>query len=344
MKTLGATALVLFVLAIPAGAARLPVLATQDLWPVWSPDGSHIAFTRVYANHMELWALDTRTHRTVRLATGAGQLGPSWSYDSRRLVYSSGGVLHVVNANGSKKTRLDAPGRAYAPAWRPTGDEFAYLSTEGAQNLDLWEGDRLWARNAIGSPSWSPDGMLLAFQRDDGIYIASGPGVERRLVSIDNPGAPAWSHDGSRIAYLAHGAVFVVPASGGVPRLKVARVPVTSRVPSWSMGDVRLSGDRAWSPVADRFVEPGPRPGCPGHTVLLEQGRAVTGTCAVVGTAKADTIEGTPLWGDVIQGLAGDDRIHANDGHSDRVNCGPGRDTVWADRTDRLTACEIVHR
>jgi hypothetical protein len=55
-------------------------------------------------------------------------------------------------------------------------------------------------------------------------------------------------------------------------------------------------------------------------------------------------IEGTALWGDVILGLAGNDRIHANDRHTDRVNCGPGRDTVWADRTDRLTHCEIVHR
>jgi len=26
------------------------------------------------------------------------------------------------------------------------------------------------------------------------------------------------------------------------------------------------------------------------------------------------------------------------------VDCGPGRDVVWADSSDRLTRCEIVHR
>jgi hypothetical protein len=88
----------------------------------------------------------------------------------------------------------------------------------------------------------------------------------------------------------------------------------------------------------------GGRPACPGHVVLLESGRALTGTCTITGTPRADVIEGTPLWGDVIVAGAGNDQIHANDRHTDRVNCGPGRDTVWADRTDKLVGCEIVHR
>ena len=62
------------------------------------------------------------------------------------------------------------------------------------------------------------------------------------------------------------------------------------------------------------------------------------------GTPRADVIEGTPLWGDVILAGAGSDQVHANDGHTDRVECGPGRDVVWADRTDRLRGCELVHR
>ncbi len=335
---------VLLATAVPASATTTRILAPMDWWPVWSPDGSHIAFTRVYPNHMELYSLDLRTLRSVRIGTNAGQLGPTWSSSSAQLAYSSGGVLWVANANGSAKHRYLAPTRAFAPAWQPGTANLAYLTTHGAQNTDLWVAGKLWARNAIGMSAWSPDGKQLAFQRDDGIYVTSGPVAERRLVSVANPGASAWSSDGSRIAYIARGSVYVVSAAGGASSLKVAHVPGNIRVPSWSLSDVRLSGDRAWSPVANRFVQPGSRPGCPGHTVLVESGRALTGSCTVVGTARADVIEGTPLWGDVILGLAGNDQIHANDGHTDRVNCGPGRDTVWADRTDRLTVCEIVHR
>jgi hypothetical protein len=64
----------------------------------------------------------------------------------------------------------------------------------------------------------------------------------------------------------------------------------------------------------------------------------------IAGTAGGDVIEGTQREGDVIRGGAGDDRIHAGDRHTDRIACGPGRDTVWADRLDRLTGCETVHR
>jgi hypothetical protein len=41
---------------------------------------------------------------------------------------------------------------------------------------------------------------------------------------------------------------------------------------------------------------------------------------------------------------AGNDTIHARNGRRDTIDCGAGRDTVWADRIDRLAHCEIVRR
>ena len=82
-----------------------------------------------------------------------------------------------------------------------------------------------------------------------------------------------------------------------------------------------------------------------GHDgIRLYSGGILTGTCAIVGTPGPDVIEGTQSWGDTILAGAGNDQIHAGDRHTDRIDCGPGRDEVWADRLDKLAHCEVVHR
>jgi hypothetical protein len=45
---------------------------------------------------------------------------------------------------------------------------------------------------------------------------------------------------------------------------------------------------------------------------------------------------------DRVLGGNGDDRIDADDGKRDRIDCGRGRDTVTADRKDRLERCERI--
>jgi len=366
----------LLVFAVPASATTSRLFAPMDWWPVPSPDGSHVAFTRVFPNHMELYSLDLRSHRSVRIGANAGQLVPSWSSDGTHLAYASGGVLWIVSAGGSGKHRYLAPTAAFAPAWQPGGSQLAYLTTHGAQNTDLWVGGKLWATNAIGRSAWSPDGKTLAFQRDDGIYVASAPGVEARLASIANPSAPAWSHDGTRVAFSAAGVVFVVPADGSAAPKAVAKALVYAGTPSWAPGDgqlavpfqrgvtvVRADGTGpaggtlvhgasgqgvAYRPGTSALLASGARSVCPGHVAIASFAsggqQTLTGSCGISGTPGADVIEGTSSWGDVILAGAGNDRVHANDGHTDRVDCGPGLDTVWADRTDRLARCEIVHR
>src|SRR4051794_11960659 len=92
---------VVCVLAVPASAAKLPILASQDWWPVFSPDGGSIAFTRVdgQGRVFTLDVVPARGGRVVRLAQAGSQLLPSWSPDSSHLAYQAGGRIYTVARN-----------------------------------------------------------------------------------------------------------------------------------------------------------------------------------------------------------------------------------------------------
>jgi WD40-like Beta Propeller Repeat len=368
MKKILLLACALGVLAVPASAGRLPVLASHDWWPVFSPNGKVVAFTNVNGQGrvFTLEVVDTATHRVTRLAQARFQLLPSWSPGSTKIAYQSGGRVWTVGVDGAGRREVHAGG---APAWS-SGGTLAYVL-----GGTLRAGTEALATQVIGQPAWSPDGRTLAFARSDGVHVVTLDGVERKIASsVREPRSLAWSSDGARIAFADNSSVFVAGADGSSPPQRVAG-PFPGLGPlSWSpagdavaytvRGGVELTTlDGAphssrlvvgaavgtsfapTDPHGDVLAYSGPNPRCAGHDAIrLFDDSVLAGSCEIDGTSAADVIEGTPREGDIVLAGTGNDFIRANDGHADRIDCGPGRDVVWADRSDRLAHCELIHR
>ncbi len=109
---------------------------TPGVWdsePACSPDGSTIAFTRIYpAQHRrsEIWMLhpDGSDQRWISMEGFAAR----WSPDESRIAYSSEGSgdnrweVYVVSADGANHrqvTHAPAPKTSINPVWRPDRGE-----------------------------------------------------------------------------------------------------------------------------------------------------------------------------------------------------------------------------
>ena len=164
--------------------------------PVWSPDGSQIAFEGwIDDNGFEIWVMDADGGglRNLTNTPDAGEGSPSWSPDGRRILFSGEGDpsgLEVMNSDGTGRAPF-AGGDAYWATWSPDGARIAFISI-------LNERSRLSTMSADGSDpvpltaddgghdviaSWSPAGDRLAF-----IHIVD-PDVEVYVINADGTGA-----------------------------------------------------------------------------------------------------------------------------------------------------------
>jgi Tol biopolymer transport system component len=163
--------------------------------PVFSPDGTRIAYRESLAGSTSVVVMDTGGGNRMTLATtpdsGAfcSKGGLAWSPDGTSLVFPTSPVcdlryeLFIVATDGSSPaTRLLAPGIDSAfPDWSPDGRQIAFLGSEAGGASAVYVAD-------LGSADTFSGGLRAR-------RIGPGPGVPL----TDSASGPQWSPDGKEL-------------------------------------------------------------------------------------------------------------------------------------------------
>jgi TolB protein len=222
-----------------------------DANPVFSPDGSRIAFCSTRAGNWDIFVMDIDGRNVTQVTNSMMQeIHPSFSPDGTRLVYSAMSPrsqlweLWTVNLLTNERRMI---GFGLFPTWSPAKDKdqiaFQKARARGSRWFSLWTLDlvdgearrvtevTVSSNAAIVSPSWSPDGKRLSFativepakgqagQQD--IWTVSADGTNRHRIT-DGTGVcatPFWGADNR---------VYFVSNRGGADCIWSARVDQTN--------------------------------------------------------------------------------------------------------------------
>src|SRR6185503_9170858 len=133
----------------------------QDRYPVWSPDGTKIAFGRkTFTVNSQIYVMNADGSNPTRITNNsAADSQPSWSPDGTKIAFvstrdESKGEIYVMNADGSNQTRLTTNTEfELDPAWSPDGTKIAFTSTRDFPGVpgNVANGFEVYVMNANGS-------------------------------------------------------------------------------------------------------------------------------------------------------------------------------------------------
>lgn len=225
-----------------------------DHHPVFSPDGSKLAFVRSEAeSDADLFTLDLGSKQIQRITDQHGVIaGLAWE-DPSMLVYGA------ARYGPAKLWRVDVSTKTRKPEWVPTGTDeaafptvaretgkLAFVQNHSVTDLVVWEQGAesiLVSNGAMNSaPALSPDGKRLAWVSDVSgsreIWLMELDSGLRRQLTHDRSwaDAPSWSPDGAYLAYTltvdGYHAVWVHSLSDGVSA-PLTSGPADHIMPTW---------------------------------------------------------------------------------------------------------------
>ncbi len=184
---------------------RLTFSQTEDVSPVWSPDGKFIAFaSRKQGQHYAMY---------MKPSSGGGQeqlllqmegdvIPQDWSRDGRYLLFTdinpavkSGGSIWVLPMQGERKAFMlvQGPYDDDYPRFSPNGKWVAYRSNESGRDeiyvISFQGAGGEWQISTGGGnwPNWRPDGRELFYLTPDNQFMAAAVHADTSTFQFDAP-------------------------------------------------------------------------------------------------------------------------------------------------------------
>jgi WD40 repeat protein len=198
--------------------------------PVWSPDGSTLAYAAQVGASWELFSVRDDGSAPVQITSlGFLNIQPAWSPNGSSIAFqhqAGGNAIYVVRPDGSELHRVAEVIGSLAgePVWSPDGTRILYANglNSGVPRYGGTPGQEIFVVNADGSgerrltelapqlafdaaPTWSPNGDLILFRRG----YSSGP-----LVTMNSDGT---CEEGLPLAEAAVGTPSWQAILGGAP-------------------------------------------------------------------------------------------------------------------------------
>ena len=209
-------------------------------------------------------------------------MDPAWSHDGKKVAFArwrDPRGIYVIDEDGRNETLLFGWSKAKAPAWSPDGSRIVFTRRYGGREEDVEQSfygfewtlpaHPWWKLGLVRvedgyftdllcydhsfSPTWSPDGRVIAYDSDYGLHLTSPDGsfggqtYGRHINALSTDvrdTSPAWSPDGSKIAFMFnqhdHQEIYVMNADGSNRVRLTEEEPFTPRPPN--------NVSPAWSP------------------------------------------------------------------------------------------------
>ena len=152
---------------------------SDDVWPMWSPDGQRIAYTAYGDGQPEIYVMQADGSEQRRLTNSPStDAMPDWSPEGDQIVFAGyrdgAHGIFIMDADGSDQRRVTSAVYAQRPKWSLDGTQIAFdadgdgdtwqdlflMDVNGGNKRMIYNGQ---SESEVMLGSWSPDQEYLTF-------------------------------------------------------------------------------------------------------------------------------------------------------------------------------------